>query len=54
MDDYLEKKWNSLTDFKQFLERNKLEKILDFSGYQLVTNKRVYTLCDNRLAYRNR
>jgi len=54
MDDYLEKKWNSLTDFKEFLEKNKLEEILDFSGYQLVTNKRVYSLYNSKLAYRNR
>ena len=48
---YLTKNWGSLTDFKRFLEREDLEKIQSFSGDELVTDVRRYTLCHSQLIY---
>ena len=45
-------KWNSLSEFKQFLERETTEKIVLFEGYRLVTESTEYGLLDGVLNYR--
>lgn len=42
-------KWNSLTDFKFFLEKNTKEIIIHFDGWQLVTKTTRYTMVDSVL-----
>jgi hypothetical protein len=42
-------KWDSLSEFKKFLERDTSEKILEFSGYKLITETTEYGLLDSRL-----
>lgn len=43
-EDYRIRKWNSLTQFKNYLEKNKLEKVIAFNGALLETNKAYYGL----------
>ena len=45
-------KWNSLTEFKQFLERETTEKIAVFEGWRLVTETTEYGIVDGVLNYR--
>lgn len=45
-------KWNSLSEFKQFLERDTAEKVVLFEGWRLVTETTEYGLCDGVLNYR--
>lgn len=45
-------KWNSLVEFRQFLERETTEKIVIFNGYSLVTETTHYGLLDGVLNYR--
>ena len=42
-------KWNSLTEFKDYLTRETTEKILNFNGYRLVTETTEYSLLDGLL-----
>jgi hypothetical protein len=42
-------KWNSLTEFKTFLERETTEKIVLFNGYKLVTTTTEYGIVDGLL-----
>jgi hypothetical protein len=42
-------KWDSLSEFKKFLERDTSEKIVEFSGYKLITETTEYGLLDSRL-----
>lgn len=42
-------KWSSLTDFKQFLEKESKEEIISFNGYELVTKKAKYSLAFGQL-----
>lgn len=42
-------KWNSLSDFKSYLEKETKEEIVSFNGYQLVTKKAVYGLAFGEL-----
>lgn len=42
-------KWSSLTDFKQFLEKESKEEIISFNGYELVTKKDKYSLAFGQL-----
>ena len=44
-------KWNSLSEFKQFLERETTEKIVLFEGYRLVTESTEYGIVDGVLKY---
>ena len=37
-------KWNSLSDFKNFLEKETKEEIVSYNGYELVTKKASYGL----------
>ena len=45
-------KYNSLSEFKQFLERETTEKIVVFDGWRLVTETTEYGLLDGVLNYR--
>ena len=47
-------KWNSLTEFKQFLERETTEKIELFEGWRLVTLTTEYGIVDGILKYREK
>ena len=51
VDAYRNKKWNSLTDFKDWLVKNKREKVIDFDGLSLTTDKGVYGLFDSSLLF---
>ena len=42
-------KWDSLSDFKKFLERETSEKIVEFSGYKIITETTEYGLLDSHL-----
>ncbi len=42
-------KWNSLSDFKNFLEKETNETIISFNGYELITKKATYGLAFNQL-----
>ena len=44
-------KWNSLVEFKQFLERETTEKIVLFEGWRLVTETTEYGIVDGVLKY---
>lgn len=45
-------KWDSLSDFKKFLERETSEKIVEFSGYSLITETTQYGIVDSQLIIR--
>jgi hypothetical protein len=49
--EYRDKKWNSLTDFKEWLDRTSTEKVLDFDGLSLTTDKGTYGLFDSHLLF---
>ena len=40
----MDRKWYSLTRLKDHFEKTKEEKVVDFDGVSLTTNKYVYTL----------
>lgn len=40
----LTRKWNSLSDFKDYIEKNTKEKVEYFDGARLITNKNSYGL----------
>lgn len=42
-------KWNCLSDFKNFLERETKETIVSFNGYELITKNAVYGLALGQL-----
>ena len=42
-------KWNSLSDFKSFLEKESKEEIVSFNGYELITKKARYSLAFGQL-----
>jgi len=44
------KKWNSLTQLKEFLEKNTKEKVEYFDGSVLITNKYRYALAFGELS----
>jgi hypothetical protein len=44
-------KWNSLSDFKNFLERETKEEVVSFNGYELVTKKGIYSLAFGKLSF---
>lgn len=45
------KKWNSLSQLKEWLETNTKEKIKSFDGISLVSNKYVYTLAIGKVRW---
>ena len=42
-------KWNSLSDFKSFLEKETKEEIVSFNGYKLTTKSADYGLLSGQL-----
>jgi len=46
---YHDKKWDSLSKLKDYLEKENLEKIVDFNGYELITEKYRYTIAFSEL-----
>jgi hypothetical protein len=48
--DYLKRKWDSLRSLKETIENDKTETVISFNGWQLVTNKATYGLCDRVLS----
>lgn len=42
--DYANKKWNSLSDLRDRIERDGIEKIISFDGVNIVTNRRIFGL----------
>lgn len=44
-------KWNSLSEFKQFLQNETSEKIALFNGYSLLTETTEYVIIDGVLKY---
>ena len=48
---YRTKKWNSLSDFKDYLIKSKKERVIEFYGYELITDKGSYGLCDGVLSF---
>jgi len=51
---HLNRKWNSLSDLKDYFEKNKEETVLDFDGLSLTTNKGVYGLFNSHLSFMKR
>jgi len=49
-----EKNWNSLTDLKNYLIDNKIEKVIKFNGFELITNKATYMLFDGQLTIKTK
>ena len=45
---WTERNWNSLTQVKEFLEREKV-KVRDFDGIKLVTSKGTFVMVDGQL-----
>ena len=43
-------KWDSLSDFKNFLEKETKEEIISFNGYELITKKARYGLAFGQLS----
>jgi len=48
---HLNKKWNSLSDLKEFFDRNKQETVLYYDGMILKTNKGNYGLSFGQLSF---
>jgi hypothetical protein len=48
---YREKKWNSLSDFKDYLIKTNKERVIEFYGYELITDKGSYGLVDGVLSF---
>ena len=44
MTDYTKRKWNSLLQVREAVERDGKEKVKAFNGYELTTNKNRYGL----------
>ena len=47
-------KWNNLTEFRDFLQRETTEKIEVFEGWRLVTSTTEYGIVDGVLKYREK
>jgi hypothetical protein len=43
-DKLLDRKWNSLSQLKDYFEKTEEETVVDFNGMQLITEQYVYTL----------
>ena len=50
---HLQRSWNSLSDLRDYLVKNKLEKVKYFDGWQLVTDKRQYQLVFGQLSFQD-
>ena len=51
---HLKRKWNSLTDFKAYIEKHTKEKVEYFDGGILRTNKGEYGLAFGELIFRKK
>jgi hypothetical protein len=51
---YRTKTWNALIDFHDYLVRTKAEKVKDFNGHTLVTDKGEYGLVAGVLSFKER
>ena len=49
---YRTKKWNSLTDFRDYLIKTNKERVIEFDGGQLITDKGTYGLAFGQLSFR--
>lgn len=47
--DYTRRTWGSLSDLVERIERDGVEQVREFNGYQVVTNKHVYGLAFGEL-----
>lgn len=47
--DYTKRMWNSLSQLREHIERDDKERVLDFTGFELVTDKRKFRLYDGML-----
>jgi hypothetical protein len=47
--DYTRRTWGSLSDLVERIERDGVEEVQEFNGYQVVTNKHVYGLAFGEL-----
>ena len=45
-------KWHSLSQLRDFISENSKEKIVDFTGYELKTNKFTYALYDGIVTWK--
>jgi hypothetical protein len=54
MKDYRDRKWNSLTQFKEYLEKNTKEKVKYFDGMLLRTNQGTYGLAAGELSFKEK
>ena len=54
MIDYTKKKWNSLTQLRDAIVKDGKEKVVEFNGLQLTTNKRAFGLYDGQLSVRKK
>ena len=48
---YLKRKWNSLSDFKDYIEKNTKEVVEYFDGARLITNKGKYGLAFGEIKF---
>ena len=48
---HLNRNWNSLSDLKEYLQKNHLERIIYFDGLTLKTDKGIYGLAFGRLSF---
>jgi len=44
MTDYTKRSWNSLSQLREHLDRDGKEKVKEFNGFELITNKNRYGL----------
>ena len=42
-------KWNSLLEFKHYLESETTEKVVNYNGWRLITETAVYTIVDGKV-----
>ena len=54
MSNHLKRKWNSLTDFKAYIEKNTEETVEYFDGGILRTNKGEYGLAFGEIIFRKK
>lgn len=52
--DYTKRMWSSLSQLKEHIEKDGKEKIVDFNGAELTTNKRIFSLYQGLLTVRDR
>lgn len=48
------KSYNSLSEVRREILEKGIEKVLDFNGYELTTNRGVYGLADGEVSFREK